>query len=118
MSFGAACVPWRIHLARPRHHEVISFMVQMSCNDGIAHESDSGMLVQSVSTINMGVFKMRAHCFAHAVVGTMWKCWLHVALLCVMLVVVGIMTRCANQVVSCMHGHLDTMGNPWCHGRC
>ena len=39
----------------------------------------------------------------------MWKLWLHVALLCVMLVVVGIMTRCAIQVVSCTHGHLDMM---------
>ena len=28
------------------------------------------------------------------------------------MVVVGLMTRCANQVVSCMHGHLDMlMGN-------
>ena len=36
-----------------------------------------------------------------------------------MLVVVGIMTRCAIHVVSCVHGHLDMlMGNPWCHGRC
>jgi hypothetical protein len=42
----------------------------------------------------------------------MRKCWLHVALLCVMLVVVGIITRCAIQFVSCMHGHLDMlMGN-------
>jgi hypothetical protein len=52
-------------------------------------------------------------------VGTMWKFWLHVALLCVMLVVVGLMTRCVNQVVSSMHGHLDMlMGHPWRHGRC
>ena len=35
--------------------------------DGIAHESDSGMLGKSVYTIKMGVFKLRAHCFAHAV---------------------------------------------------
>ena len=36
-----------------------------------------------------------------------------------MVVVVGLMTRCANQVVSCMHGHLDMLvGSPWCHGRC
>ena len=49
----------------------------------------------------------------------MWKFWLHVALLCVMLVVVGLMTRCVNQVVSSMHGHLDMlMGHPWHHGRC
>ena len=49
----------------------------------------------------------------------MWKCWLHVALLCVKLVVVGIMTRCAIEAVLRMHGHLDIlMGNPWCHGRC
>jgi hypothetical protein len=49
----------------------------------------------------------------------MWKYWLHVAMLRVMLVVVGIVTRCAMQVVSCMRGHLDMlMGNPWCHGRC
>jgi len=49
----------------------------------------------------------------------MWKLWLHVALLFVMLVVVGITPRCAIQVVSCMHGHLDMlMGSPWCHGRC
>ena len=26
-----------------------------------------------------------------------------------MLVVVGLMARCANQVVSCVHGHLDMM---------
>ena len=45
----------------------------------------------------------------------MWKLWLHVALLFVMLVVVGLMTRWATQVVSCMRGHL---GKPWCHGRC
>ena len=51
--------------------------------------------------------------------GTMWMLWLHVALLCATLVVVGIMTRCAVQVVSCMRGHLDMlMGKPWCHGRC
>ena len=32
---------------------------------------------------------------------------------------VGIMTRCAIQGVSCMHGHLDTLiGSPWCHGAC
>ena len=49
----------------------------------------------------------------------MWKLWLHVALLCVMLVVVGLMTRGVNQVVSSMHGHLDMlMGHPWHHGRC
>ena len=49
----------------------------------------------------------------------MWKLWLHVSLLCVMLVVVGIMTRCAIPVVSCMHGHLDMlMGNPWFRGKC
>ena len=36
-----------------------------------------------------------------------------------LVVVVGLMTRCANQVVSCMHGHLDMLiGNPWCHGWC
>ena len=36
-----------------------------------------------------------------------------------MLVVVGLMTKCDNLVVSCMHGHLNMlMGNPWCHGRC
>ena len=27
---------------------------------------NQGMLEQSVCTINMGVFKLRAHCFAHA----------------------------------------------------
>ena len=42
-------------------------MVQMPCNEGIAHESDSGMLEQSVYTIKMGVFKLRVHCFASAV---------------------------------------------------
>ena len=42
-------------------------MVQMSCNEGIAHESDAGMLEQSVCTIKMGVFKLRVHCFAGAV---------------------------------------------------
>ena len=26
-----------------------------------------------------------------------------------MLVAVGLMTRCANHVVSCMHGHLDML---------
>ena len=67
MSFGAVGVPWRPHFARPLHHEVISSMVQMSCNEGIAHESDSGMLEHSVYTINMGVFKLHVHCFAHAV---------------------------------------------------
>ena len=52
-------------------------------------------------------------------VGTMWKLWLHVALLCVMLVFVGLMTRGVNQVVSSMRGHLDMlMGHPWHHGRC
>ena len=36
-----------------------------------------------------------------------------------MLVVVGLMTRCVNQVVSSMRGHLDMlMGHPWRHGRC
>ena len=35
------------------------------------------------------------------------------------MVVAGLMTRCANQVFSRTHGHLDMlMGNPWCHGRC
>ena len=49
----------------------------------------------------------------------MWKLWLHVALLCVMLVVVGLRTRGVNQVVSSMRGHLDMlMGHPWHHGRC
>ena len=49
----------------------------------------------------------------------MWKFWLHVALLCVKLVVVGIMTRCAIQVVSCMHGHLDMlMGSTRSNGMC
>ena len=44
---------------------------------------------------------------------------MHVALLCVMLVVVGLMTRCVNQVVSSMRGHLDMLtGHPWRHGRC
>ena len=48
----------------------------------------------------------------------MWKCRLHVALLCAMLVVLGLITRCAAPVVSCMHGHLDMlMGNPRCRGR-
>ena len=38
-----------------------------SATDGIAHESDSGILEQSVHTIKMGVFKLRVHCFASAV---------------------------------------------------
>ena len=54
-------------VARYLHHEVISLLVQISCNEGTAHESDSGMLEHSVCTIEMGVFKLRAHCFAHAV---------------------------------------------------
>ena len=49
----------------------------------------------------------------------MWKFMLHVALLCAMLVVVGLMTRGVHQVVSSMRGHLDMlMGHPWHHGRC
>ena len=94
-------------------------MVQMPCNEGIAHESDSGMLEQSMYTIKMGV--LNSVCIALQVrwVGTMWKLWLHVALLCVMLVCVGLMTRGVNQVVSSMRGHLDMlMGHPWHHGRC
>ena len=36
-----------------------------------------------------------------------------------MLVIVGLVRRCANQVVSCVHGHLGMLvGNHWCHGRC
>ena len=67
MSLGAACVPWRLRLARPLHHEGISFMVQIACDEGIAHESDSGMLEQSVYTIKLGVFKLRVTCCERAV---------------------------------------------------
>ena len=71
------------------------------------------------TALEIGVFKLSVHCCAHAVG---WDCGsfrLHVALLCVLLVVVGLMTRCATQVVLCMHGHLGMlMGNPWCHARC
>ena len=42
-------------------------VVQSEVADGIAHESDSGILEQSVYTIKMGVFKLRVHCFASAV---------------------------------------------------
>ena len=42
-------------------------MVKMAYNRGLAHESDSGMLEQSVYTTKMGVFKLRVHCFAGAV---------------------------------------------------
>ena len=42
-------------------------MVQKSCNDGIAHDSDSGMFEHSVYKINMSVLKLRVHCFARAV---------------------------------------------------
>ena len=88
-------------------------MVQMSCNDGIAHASDSGMLEQSVYTIKMGVFKLRAPCFARAVG---WD-YVEVVVACCIVVChvgcCGLMTRCADQVVSCMHGHLDMlMGIP------
>ena len=49
----------------------------------------------------------------------MRKLWWHVALLCVMLFFVGLMTRGVNQVVSSMRGHLDMlMGHPWRQGRC
>ena len=55
------------------------------------------------------MFKLSVLCLAHKVGGTMWKFWLHVALLCAKFVV---MTRCAIEVVLCMHGHLDMlMGN-------
>ena len=42
-------------------------MAQRSCNDGIAHESDSGMLEEIMYKMKIGVFKLRAHCFASAV---------------------------------------------------
>ena len=49
----------------------------------------------------------------------MWKVWFYFALLCVMLVLVGVTIRGVNQVVSSMRGHLDMlMGHPWYHGRC
>ena len=47
--------------------KLLASWCKLSCNEGIAHESDSGMLAQSVRTIEIGVFKLRAHCFAHAV---------------------------------------------------
>ena len=61
------------------------FMVQMWCNDGIAHESDSGMLEHSVYTINMGVFKLRVRCFARAVgwdYVEVFGCMLHCCVSC------------------------------------
>ena len=93
-------------------------MVQIPCNEGIAHESDSSMLEQSVYTIKIGVLRFRAHCFAHAAGWDYVEVLVARALLCVTLVVVGLMTRCATQVVSFTHGHVDMlMGNPRCHGR-
>ena len=79
---------------------------------------NQGMLEQIVYTIKCVQVECALLC-TRSGVGLCGSVGCMVALLCVMLVVVGIMTRCAIQVVSCIHGHLDMlMGSPWCHGRC